>query len=330
MADTSPFPPPSLQDIEALVLEVFSRVWEEFNAADTEYCETTIGSLAAPSVAQDTTRVVKSESTAALLRDMKHLGSRASRVGISTSGSSILHIPRVCRETNVQTFILPPAVEPCTQYESWTPTNRSIFRGDDSDDMQFLPFADEHAFNKKAYGKFFKTLAWQGGEQMDADLEPVVLEAAHRLYFDYGIELERIDEANFVEVIKSRWGFGVALLEPVGEDEFIIEYTGELVFPTSVDFNRQFLGDYIGRKYTYTLNGDICIDAANAGNPSRFINHAERPNCYAQVTFVNDEQRIGIFSTHDLQEGTELFLDYGEDFFKEVYTHGRDKPPPGD
>jgi hypothetical protein len=33
---------------------------------------------------------------------------------------------------------------------------------------------------------------------------------------------------------------------------------------------------------------------------------------------------------HDLEEGTELFLDYGEDFFKEVYSHGRDKPPPGD
>jgi hypothetical protein len=27
-------------------------------------------------------------------------------------------------------------------------------------------------------------------------VEPVVLEAAHRLYFDYGIELERVDEAN--------------------------------------------------------------------------------------------------------------------------------------
>jgi hypothetical protein len=171
MADTSSLPPLSLKDIEALVLEVFSRVWEEFNAADAEYCETTIGSLAAPSVAQDTTCVVKSESIGASPRDMNHLVSRASCVVISTSGSSILHIPRVCRETNVQTFILPPAVEPCTQYESWTPTNRSIFRGDDSDDMQFLPFADEHAFNKEAYGKFFKTLAWQGSERLDAECE---------------------------------------------------------------------------------------------------------------------------------------------------------------
>ena len=64
----------------------------------------------------------------------------------------------------------------------------------------------------------------------------------------------------YVEVAKSKWGFGMAVLESVEEDEFIIgeslrsnkfarrtnircltlEYTGELVFPTSVDFNRQY------------------------------------------------------------------------------------------
>lgn len=215
MADTPPLSPLGLEDIEAPVLEVFSRVWEEFNAADAEYCRATIGALAAPSVADDSTCVVKSESTAALSNDMNHQGSRVSSVAVSTSGSSIFHIPRYSRETDIQTLTLPPAVEPYTEYESWTPISRSIFRGDDSDDMQFLPFADEPAFDKQAYSKFFKTIAWQGGEQMDADcellivrflfrclnfgwviVELVVLEAVHRLYFDYGVEFERIDDAN--------------------------------------------------------------------------------------------------------------------------------------
>jgi hypothetical protein len=35
-------------------------------------------------------------------------------------------------------------------------------------------------------------------------------------------------------------------------------------------------------------------------------------------------------SVYDLEGGTELFLDYGEDFFQEIYNHGRDKPPPQD
>jgi len=101
----------------------------------------------------------------------------------------------------------------------------------------------------------------------------------------------------------------------------------------------------MGRKYTYTLNDQVCIDSLSAGNPSRFINHSARPNCYAKVTFVNGEQRIGIFArtrtpgwcgqadlsnralVYDLEEGEELFLDYGEDFFTEIFDHKRSKPP---
>ena len=166
--DTASPPPPDLEDLEALVLEVFARVWEEFSAADVEYCEATIGSLTAPSVAEDSTLSIKLESTAAISHD---LGSRASSVGTSTPNPSKLHVPRVCVEMDFPILTLPPAVEPHPDHESWTPTNRSIFRGDDSDDMQFLPFADEPRFDKKMYRRFFKTLAWQGGEQTDADCE---------------------------------------------------------------------------------------------------------------------------------------------------------------
>lgn len=41
----------------------------------------------------------------------------------------------------------------------------------------------------------------------------------------------------------------------------------------------------MGRKYTYTLNDHVCIDSQSAGNPSRFINHSARPNCYAKGEF---------------------------------------------
>lgn len=171
MARTSP-PPPDLGDLEALVLEVFERVWKEFNAADTEYCEAVIGSLVATSVTEDnTTLCTEFESTAELPYDTCHSTPRASSVGTSSAGPSKPHIPRVRAETDTPTLTLPSTVEPYPEYESWAPTNRSIFRGDDSDDLQFLPFADELAFDKKTYQKFFKTLAWQGGEQMDADCE---------------------------------------------------------------------------------------------------------------------------------------------------------------
>ena len=169
MADTPSPLPPDLEDLEALVLEVFARVWEEFNAADTEYCEAAIGSLAATSVAEDNTLSTKFESAAALPYDACRSISRASSVDTTSQGSFKPHVPRVCAETDIQTFTLPPTVEPYPEHESWAPTDRPIFRGDDSDDLQFCPFADEPSFDKEAYQKFFKTLAWQGGEQTDAD-----------------------------------------------------------------------------------------------------------------------------------------------------------------
>jgi hypothetical protein len=169
MADTPSPPPPGLEDLEALVLEVFSRVWEEFNVADAEYCEATIGSLAATSVAEDNTLATKSETTAALPCDMSHRGSRLSGVATLALGPPGPHVPHVRGEPDIPTLTSPLAVEPYPEHESWTPTTRSIFRGDDSNDMQFLPFADEPAFDKTVYRKFFKTLAWQGGEQMDVD-----------------------------------------------------------------------------------------------------------------------------------------------------------------
>lgn len=175
MADTPSPPPPGLQDLEALVLEIFARVWEEFSVADAEYCETAIGSLAATLVAEGSALSTKSEGTTALPDDVCYSDSCASSVDASTPGPSRPHVPRVCAETDVQTLPLPPAVESHPEHESWAPTSRSIFRGDDSDDMQFLPFADEPAFDNQAYRKFFKTLAWQGGEEMDADCEPPLL-----------------------------------------------------------------------------------------------------------------------------------------------------------
>ena len=175
MADATLPPPPDLEDLEALVLDVFARVWEEFNIADVEYCEAAIGSLAATPVLEDNTLSTKFEGAAVPPHDTCRSISCASSVDTSSSGSSKPHVPRVCAEKDIPTLTLPPTVEPYPEYESWAPTNRSIFRGDDSYDLQFFPFADEPAFDKKAYQGFFRTLAWQGGEQMDVDCELLLL-----------------------------------------------------------------------------------------------------------------------------------------------------------
>lgn len=175
MADTPSPPPPDTEDLETLVLDVFARVWREFNTADTVYCEATIGSLAAPSVDEGTIPITKPENTAVSLGDTNHPGPRELRAATSVSSHLKPEVPRIYAETDILTLKLPPAVEPYPEYESWVPTNTSIFRGDDSNDMQFFPFADEPTFDKQAYSKFFKTFAWQGSEQMDPDREPFII-----------------------------------------------------------------------------------------------------------------------------------------------------------
>ena len=177
MADTPSPPPPDLEGLETLVLEVFARVWGEFGTADADYCEATIRSLTATSVAEDDTLSTESESAAAPALDTYRSIPRSSNVDESIPDRSQLHIPRVHTETDIPTLALSlsPAVKPYPEYESWAPTSRSIFRGDDSDDLQFLPFADEPDFDQKAFRNFFKTLAWQGGEQMDTDCESFLL-----------------------------------------------------------------------------------------------------------------------------------------------------------
>ena len=100
MADTPSPPPPDLEGLETLVLEVFARVWSEFGAADADYCEATIGSLTATSVAGGDTLSTESKSVAAPAHDMYRSISPSSNVDESIPDRSRPHIPRVYPETD--------------------------------------------------------------------------------------------------------------------------------------------------------------------------------------------------------------------------------------
>ncbi|KAF8067480.1 SET domain-containing protein, partial [Lyophyllum atratum] len=96
------------------------------------------------------------------------------------------------------------------------------------------------------------------------------------------------------EVRQSAWGLGLYIAEEAKEEEFVIEYTGELVYEVT----------------------SICRDS-KAGNESRFINHdPKNANCHAGVRLVNGEHRIGLFTLSAMSPGTELLLNYGDSFFQ--------------
>ena len=48
-------------------------------------------------------------------------------------------------------------------------------------------------------------------------------------------------------------------------------------------------------------NAIICIDRCPKGNRSRFINHADKPNCRTRIMTVRGDQHIGIFAQKNVQ-----------------------------
>lgn len=121
----------------------------------------------------------------------------------------------------------------------------------------------------------------------------------------------------------------------------MLEYTGEIIEEPTVD-SREYallpvelciplislplislISKGRGRNYVFARSGEFSFDAANAGNETRFINHARerKANCIARrssksytllllyhsylygplVRLVNGEHRIGIFASMFLQ-----------------------------
>ncbi|KAI0784095.1 hypothetical protein C8Q75DRAFT_781265 [Abortiporus biennis] len=125
----------------------------------------------------------------------------------------------------------------------------------------------------------------------------------------------------------SQYGLGLFLLEKVYGNELICEYIGELVKEEYL-VERDIINKHTGRNYIYGLNKLYCIDSARSGNPSRFINHApgDQANCSVKILLVNEDHRIGVYTRRTLRAGTELTLDYGDQFFQnldqDVSNHG--------
>lgn len=54
-------------------------------------------------------------------------------------------------------------------YESSSPLHRSVFKGDDSDSMDFIPYADDHTFDQTSHTYHYESFSWQ--DAFDPDCE---------------------------------------------------------------------------------------------------------------------------------------------------------------
>lgn len=116
-------------------------------------------------------------------------------------------------------------------------------------------------------------------------------------------------------------GYGLFTTEDIAQDDFVIEYVGELISHDEGVRREARRGDVFDESsntsYLFTLleQEGTWVDAAIYGNLSRYINHQDS-NCNVtpRILYVNGEYRIKFSSLRDIKAGEELFFNYGENF----------------
>jgi hypothetical protein len=110
------------------------------------------------------------------------------------------------------------------------------------------------------------------------------------------------DNARLLKVRSSGvHGRGVYAKDFIPEGTRIIEYTGRRIAWEETEDDENDPHTFI-----FGLADGEVINAAIGGNEARWINHSCAPNCEA----VQEEGRIFIHATRDIEPGEELFYDY--------------------
>ncbi|KAI0224877.1 histone methyltransferase set1 [Massospora cicadina] len=105
--------------------------------------------------------------------------------------------------------------------------------------------------------------------------------------------------------------WGLFAREPIKKGELVIEYVGELIRSDLADVREyRCFARGIDASYLFRIDEDYVVDATDAGNIARFINHSCQPNCKARITRVAGQSRIFIYADEDIERHQEITYDY--------------------
>lgn len=90
------------------------------------------------------------------------------------------------------------------------------------------------------------------------------------------------------------------------------EYTGRMQPPWMTELlNLAYIKANL--TYVFQLNSSVDLDAASAGNATRWINHADRhgeANCEAKIIRCGREFHVVLQATSNIKAGAELLYEY--------------------
>ena len=121
----------------------------------------------------------------------------------------------------------------------------------------------------------------------------------------YSPPVKTIESNLQVKESKPGVGKGLFSLEPLTRGMFVAEYTGVKI-PTE-EANR------LSSRYLFEVDSEWSIDGSPESNVARYINHSCDPNTEAEII----DGRIVIYASRDISKGSELTLDYGQEYFDE-------------
>ncbi|EPQ53739.1 hypothetical protein GLOTRDRAFT_131076 [Gloeophyllum trabeum ATCC 11539] len=175
-------------DPRTQIVEEYAQVWEEFYRWEPDMCRQVLLSFS-----REPQQVVDEPESVGL----GQVGDQESEAESDLSftcwkpdgSTSFINFEEIMAK--------PFAAHP--PYEACTPVSRNIYyRDGDVDDTaqcQFIPYADDPAFNAVTYLTFFPDLAWQTADGLqEPDIDAIQLETLRRLHLGpLGMPLEEID-----------------------------------------------------------------------------------------------------------------------------------------